>query len=149
MPASAVSLTLKLDKITPSLTALASDTLKQRLLDAAGTVIGSLAQRAFDEPGLRPRAWARRQDSLPHALLIKETDLRQSIHHQVSGDSVRVGSPKEYAPVQQLGSRSAKGRGGGIPARPFFPVLAGQLTGVATAELDEVLAMLIGKAAEQ
>lgn len=139
-----ISLTLKLDEITPSLNALASDDLKQRLLDAAGTLIGSMAQRAFDEPGLRPTSWLGRKDKKPHPLLIKSGDLRQSIHHQVEGDTVKIGSPKAYAAVHQLGGKKRP-----IPARPFFPVLNDQLTGQATAELDEVMSALIGDAAGQ
>jgi len=137
-----ISLTLKLDDITPSLNALASDDLKRRMLDAAGTLIGSMAQRAFDEPSLRPRSWAGRKDKKPHALLIKSGDLRQGIHHQVQGDSVIIGSPKAYAAVHQLGGKKRP-----IPARPFFPVLNDQLTGEATAELDDIMAALIGQAA--
>lgn len=140
----ALAFTLKLDDITPSLDALASDDLKTRMLDAAGTLIGSMAQRAFDEPALRPRSWVARKDKKPHALLIKSGDLRQGIHHQVSGDTVAVGSPKQYAAVHQLGSRN-----GSTPERPFFPVLNDQLTGEATAELDDIMAALIGEAGGQ
>ncbi len=140
----AVSLTLKLDDITPSLDALASDKLKARMLEAAGTLIGSLAQRAFDEPSLRPKSWAARKDEKPHALLIKSGDLRQGIHHQVRGDSVVIGSPKAYAAVHQLGGKKRP-----IPARPYFPVLNDQLTGEATAELNDIMTALIGQAASK
>ncbi len=36
--------------------------------------------------------------------------------------SVEVGTNLKYAAVHQYGSRKTKGRGGGIPARPFLPV---------------------------
>jgi len=111
------------------------------MLDAAGTLISSMAQRAFDEPGLRPSSWPARKDKKPHALLIKSGDLRQSIHHQVRGDEVMIGSPKAYAAVHQLGGKKKP-----IPPRPFFPVLNDQLTGNATDELNDVMSVLIGEA---
>jgi phage gpG-like protein len=111
------------------------------MLDAAGTLISSMGQRAFDEPGLRPSSWPARKDKKPHALLIKSGDLRQSLHHEVQGDTVRIGSPKAYAAVHQLGGKKRP-----IPARPFLPVLNGQLTGEAVEELNEVMSALIGEA---
>lgn len=144
MSAAPISLSLTKDQISPSLDALASDALKQRMLQAAGTLISSMGQRAFDEPGLRPSSWPRRKGSKAHPLLIKSGDLRQSIHHQVEGDTVKIGSPKAYAAVHQLGGKKRP-----IPARPFFPVLNDKLTGEATAELDDVIGALIGDAAGQ
>lgn len=141
MSATPISLTLKIDEISPSLGRLASAKLKTRMLDAAGTLISSMAQRAFDEPGLRPSSWPARKDKKPHALLIKSGDLRQSIHHQVRGDEVMIGSPKAYAAVHQLGGKKKP-----IPPRPFFPVLNDQLTGNATDELNDVMSVLIGEA---
>jgi phage gpG-like protein len=142
MAAAPISLTLTRDDITPRLNELVSDDLMGRMLDAAGTLIGSMATRAFSEPSLRPTSWPGRKDKLPHPLLIKSTDLSQSIHHKVRGDEVIIGSAKEdYAGVQQLGSRNGR-----IPARPYFPVLNDQLTGNASAELGDVLSVLVGKA---
>jgi len=141
MSATPISLTLKIDEISPSLDKLASSKLKRRMLDAAGTLISSMGQRAFDEPGLRPSSWPARKDKKPHALLIKSGDLRQSLHHEVQGDTVRIGSPKAYAAVHQLGGKKRP-----IPARPFLPVLNGQLTGEAVEELNEVMSALIGEA---
>lgn len=141
MAAAPISLTLTRDDITPRLNELVSDDLMGRMLDAAGTLITSMAQRAFDEPGLRPSSWPARKDKAPHPLLIKSGDLRQGIHHQVQGDTVRMGSPKAYAAVHQLGGKKQP-----IPARPFFPVLNDQLTGNASAELGDVLSALIGQA---
>lgn len=147
-----LTLTLKLDEITPSLARLSSAKTKERILLGMGTALEGLAVRAFDEPGLRPTPWPARKPRKKdggHPLLIKSGDLRQSIHTQQQGsDAVKVGSPKPYAAVQQLGSKSAKGRGGGIPARPFFPVLENQLTGNAQDEIRDVVDALVGKAAE-
>ncbi|MBE7497084.1 MAG: phage virion morphogenesis protein [Verrucomicrobiaceae bacterium] len=143
-----LSLHLHKDEISPSLDALAAPALKQRMLDAAGTLITSLAQRAFDEPSLRPSSWPRRKDKLPHPLLVRSGDLRASLYHKVNGDEVVIGSPKkDYAAHHQLGSSKASGRGSGIPARPYFPVLNGQLTDEAVAELDDIMSALIGGAA--
>lgn len=141
MPAAPISLTLTRDDITPRLAELVSDDLMGRMLDAAGTLITSMAQRAFDEPGLRPTSWAARKDKAAHPLLIKSGDLRQGIFHKVQGDTVRTGSPKAYAAVHQLGGKKKP-----IPPRPFFPVLNDQLTGNASDELGDVLSALIGKA---
>lgn len=145
--ADSLTLQLKRDDISRALAALADDELKKKILLGVGTVIESHAVRAFDEPSLRPKAWATRKKAAKHPLLIKSGDLRQSIHTQVQGsDSVKIGSPKVYAAVHQLGSRSATGRGGGIPARPFFPVLEDQLTGHAKQDIADVVDALIGKA---
>lgn len=142
-----LTFTLRVDDISPSLSRLASEQLKEKLLMGAGTVIQSLAQRAFDEPALRPKSWPARKTAGSHPLLIKSGDLRQGIHVQKTGaDTVRVGSPTKYAAHQQLGSPKTSGRGSGVPARPFFPVLNDQLTGNATQEINDVLSALIGAA---
>jgi len=145
----AIAFTVKLDEITPSLTALADDALRRRVLLGIGTVVESLAVRAFDEPNLRPKAWpARKKSKATNPLLLRSGNLRQSIHTQVQGsDAVKVGTPAKYGAVHQLGSRSASGRGGGIPARPFFPVIGDHLTGNAQAEIKDVVDALVGKAA--
>lgn len=140
----ALAFTLKLDEITPSLAALSDDALKGRVLLGMGTVVESFAVRAFDEPGLRPKAWpARKKSKATHPLLIKSGNLRQSIHTQVQGtESVKVGTPAVYGAAHQLGSTKR-----GIPARPFFPVIEDQLTGAAQAEIQDVVDALIGGAA--
>jgi phage gpG-like protein len=145
--ADSLTLELKRDDISPRLAALADDELKKKILLGVGTVIESHAVRAFNEPDLRPKAWPARKKAAKHPLLIKSGDLRQSIHTQVQGsDSVKVGSPKPYAAVHQLGSDKTSGRGSGIPARPFFPVLEGQLTGHAKEEIQDVVDALVGEA---
>lgn len=141
----AIAFQLKLDEITPSLANLADDNLKKKILLGVGTVIESLAVRAFDEPSLRPKAWpARKKSKATNPLLIKSGDLRQSIHTQVQGsDSVKIGSPKVYAATHQLGSED-----GSTPPRPFFPVLEDQLAGNAQAEIKDVVDALIGQAGQ-
>jgi phage gpG-like protein len=144
---SAISFDLRVDEISPSLQTLASDELRKRCLMAAGTVISSLAQRSFDEPNLRPAPWPARKSGGSHPLLIKSGTLRQSIHLQIeSGNSVRIGTPVVYGAIHQLGSDKKKGRGSGVPPRPFFPVLNDQLTGNAKAMIKEAVDILVGKA---
>jgi phage gpG-like protein len=141
----AISFIVAKDLVTPKLAALASPELIRRATLAAGTVLGSLAQRAFDEPGLRPTPWPQRKSGGSHPLLIKSHTLRQSIHVRPEGsDSVRVGTPVIYGAIHQLGSAKSSGRGSGVPARPFFPVLNDQLTGVASDAVNDALTALIG-----
>jgi phage gpG-like protein len=137
-----LSFDLNLDQVTPSLSRLASEQLRDRLLQGIGTVIVSHAQRAFDEPGLRPASWKpRKSKKEKHPLLIKSGDLRQGLNFQKEGSSsIRMGSPTKYAATHQLG-RDA------IPARPFFPVLNNALTGNVTMEINDVVDALISGAA--
>ncbi|MFZ4764431.1 MAG: phage virion morphogenesis protein [Roseimicrobium sp.] len=109
----------------------------------------TLAQRAFDEPGLRPARWSRRKSGGSHPLLVKSGTLRQSIHVQlVSGDTARVGTPVIYAAHQQLGSAKTSGRGSGLPPRPFFPVDdQGGLTRLAQERIGRAIERLIAGAA--
>jgi phage gpG-like protein len=147
--ADSLTLELKRDDISPRLASLADDELRKKILLGVGTVIESHAVRAFDEPDLRPKPWPARKKAAKHPLLIKSGDLRQSIHTQVQGaDSVKIGSPKIYAAVHQLGSDKTSGRGSGIPSRPFFPVVENQLTGDVRDEIQDVVDALIGEAGQ-
>lgn len=141
---SALSLTLKVDNISPSLEALADPALKRKMLLAAGTLVESYAVRAFDEAGVRPTPWpARKNSKAAHPLLIKSGNMRQSIHTQVQGnDSVQVGASVPYAAAQQLGSKKKN-----ISPRPFFPVLENQLTGQVDEELVDILSGIVQRAA--
>ncbi len=131
---------LKLNDVSPSLARLGTQKLRDQLLMGIGTVIVSHAQRAFDEPQLRPKPWAKRKDTKKHPLLIKSGDLRQGLHCAKAGKNiVRIGSPTKYAATHQFG-RDA------IPARPFFPVLDDQLTGNAHTEIQDAVDALMGKA---
>lgn len=143
----AISFDLKLDAVSPKLEKLAGKDLQDRCLMAAATVISSLAQRAFDEPNLRPAPWPDRKRAYSHPLLIKSGTLRQSIHIEKQGSGVvKIGTPVIYGAIHQLGSKKSKGRGSGIPARPFFPVLDDQLTGNARTMIHEAVDILVGKA---
>lgn len=132
------SIVLRADDITPSLAALSDPELMRRAALAAGTVIGSLAQRAFSEPGLRPTPWPARTSGGSHPLLLLSGNLRQSIHVQPEGvDSVRIGSPVVYGATHQHGR-------GPIPARPFIPAIDDQLTGLASSAVADAVSALIG-----
>lgn len=139
----ALSFQLRLDQVTPSLSALADDALRRRAVQAMATLVESYAVRAFDEPSLRPAAWpARKKSKATNPLLIKSGNLRQSIHAQLTGnDAAKVGTPVVYGAVHQLGSSKR-----GIPARPFFPVLHDQLTGAVQAEIRDMVDALVGAA---
>jgi phage gpG-like protein len=159
------SFTLTQDQISPSLAGLAEPSLRARVLKGMGTVVMSNAQRAFDEPALRPAAWPKRKGG-SNPLMIRSGDLRQGIHMQVVGETVVVGSPAKYAAVHQLGAtitptdgrhlhfkigdRWVRKKQVTIPARPFFPFdKRGQLTGNAKQEIQDVVDALIGGAAGQ
>ena len=139
----AIAFTLKIDEITPSLSALAEPALRRRCVQAMATLVESYAVRAFDEPSLRPNAWpARKPSKATNPLLIKSGNMRQSIHTQVLGDdAAKVGTPVPYGAAHQLGSAKK-----GIPPRPFFPVVHDQLTGVVNEEIRDVVDALIGAA---
>jgi len=127
------------DKVTPSLARLNSGALRARAVLSGATALMALAQRAFDEPGLRPAAWAPRKKPASHALLILSGDLRQKMTVSASGEEAMVTIGSDYAATHQLGR-------GGIPARPYFPALDGQLTDEGVAAIDEVVSVLVGDA---
>jgi phage gpG-like protein len=79
-----------------------------------------------------------REDKQTWSLLRKSGALVQSIRiTQVGTNSVTVGSDRPYAAVHQFGSKKPKGRGGGIPARPFFPVdRQGNFTALAARKIE-------------
>jgi phage gpG-like protein len=72
-------------------------------------------------------------------MLRKSGTLWKSIRiTEKNNSTVTVGSDRAYAAVHQLGSKKKTGRGSGIPARPFFPVLDGKLTAIARKKIDDV-----------
>lgn len=118
------------DLLTPSLRKhLATCANPHKALEAMGLVIVSMAQRAFTNASLRPSAWAalsdatlasKRRAGYGSKPLINEGTLAQSPRVvSVSSKNVTVGSDRLYAGYQQLGTDT-------IPARPFFPFVAGR-----------------------
>lgn len=122
----------KRDVLTPDLAArLKRARNPKHALEAMGTAVVSLAQRAFTSPSLRPQAWAplkpatlKRKAAKGYGTkpLIAEGVLAQSPRIvSVTGQTVTVGSDRRVrshslAAIHQLGSTDGR-----IPARPFFP----------------------------
>jgi phage gpG-like protein len=139
---SGLAFTVTGDQLTPSLTRLASPALQARAVLGAATALAALAQRAFDEPALRPSSWAPRKKSRPHPLLILSGDMRQNVHVSPDGDSAEIRFSQPYAKVHQLGSAKRN-----IPARPFFPATSGgQITAPGLAAIEDVINVLVGDA---
>lgn len=76
-------------------------------------------------------SWVKRKDNKPHPLLEKSNHLRESIHYQVKGSRVEIGSNLKYAAIQQYGdnrSITRRTKGGGtsksysrkIPSRAYL-----------------------------
>ena len=146
---SAISFIMVKDNVSPALKRLSDPALITKATLAAGTALLSLSTRAFDEPGLRAAPWPQRKPSkATNPLLIKSGTLRQSGHVEMQGaDTVKVGYPPPYAAVHQLGSSKSSGRGSGIPPRPFFPVISGELTGTAAELIGDAVDVVIRGAA--
>jgi len=113
-----------------------------------GLAIVGLTQRAFDEPNLRPAIWPPKKDGSV-ATLRKHGILWRS-PRVITFDSlgVTIGSDRPYAAIHQLGKpfpwRRGQKKGGGFPARPYFPILNGQLTPPAQTEISRILARYLG-----
>jgi phage gpG-like protein len=140
---------------------------RKPVLEAMGVELVSIAKRAFSDPALRPAPWPARKNTRlvtnpktgrqktigaqtakqTWSLLRKSGALMHSIRiTQITDNSVTVGSDRPYAAVHQFGSRKQKGRGGGIPARPFFPVdRHGNFTALAAKKLEAVAVTALQK----
>lgn len=55
-------------------------------------------------------------------LLIDSGFLSGNIFPSVSGNTLTIGSPAQYAAIHQFGGQAGRGRQVTIPARPFLPV---------------------------
>ena len=109
--------TAKFDKLLADLPA-ALARAQRNALEAIGSEVKSQAERAFRHPQYRPSPWAPRKNNADpeRPLLYKSGSLRQSIGWKlVGGDTVVVGTDREYAGYHQFGTKH-------MPARPFFPV---------------------------
>lgn len=145
--AKAIQFRLKRNEISPDIRhKLHAVSNARPLLEAIGLQLVSLTKRAFTDAGLRPAEWPPRKKAVSWQILRKSGTLWKSIRvTDVTGSSVTVGSDRPYAAVHQLGSRRSTGRGGGIPARPFFPVLSGKLTPLARKKIDEIATQKLEK----
>lgn len=93
------------------------------VLQAMGQSLVNIAKGSFDQPGLRAAVWPQRRRDTGKPLLIRTTSLRRSLRIvSVSNESATVGTDRPYAAVHQFGSSKKKGRGSGIPPRPFWPL---------------------------
>jgi phage virion morphogenesis protein len=57
-------------------------------------------------------------------LLVDSGFLSGNIFPSVSGNTLTIGTPAQYAAIHQFGGQAGRGRKVTIPARPFLPVLA-------------------------
>lgn len=127
-----VAVTLTRDAVTPSLRAkLAKARNPRAALEAMGTVVVSMTQRAFTQPSLRPSTWpplkaatikAKQKKGSGSKPLIASGTLAQSPRIvSIDSKTVTVGSdrragPHSLAAIHQLGSKDGR-----IPARPVWP----------------------------
>jgi phage virion morphogenesis protein len=108
---------------------------QQKLLRAMGTQMQSLTKDAFVNEQVRPRPWAAlsastlKQKAGRGSTLRRTGALWQSIAltKGIIGNQISVTTDRPYAAVHQFGSEKARGRGSGIPPRPFFPFLGKSL----------------------
>ena len=113
------------DAITPGLRA------RIRRLDGAGRtaamevmgiVVQTAAREAFTDESQRVAPWPAKNDG-SEATLVETTALIHSLRVEATARVVEVGSDRVYALTHQLGDDSR-----GIPARPYLPVVGGELT---------------------
>ena len=95
------------------------------LLSAMGAEVESQTKDRIEDKKRAPngRPWAPWSPGYAatrhgnHSLLINEGHLQNSIAWQLAGDTVRIGSPLEYAATHQFGAPERN-----LPARPFLDV---------------------------
>jgi phage gpG-like protein len=136
------------DDISPSLSRLARTAKNPvAVLRAMGTTFKSITEGNFSSFGAayRPKPWPplRDPEGKP-SILQKSTTLAKAFHLEVTAHAATLSNPMPYAGIHQFGGIiRAKGKALSwvnskgervfakmvtIPARPFFPVLNGQLT---------------------
>jgi len=117
------------DLLSPALKAkLARISDKRPILVAAGAALASVATRAFRDPALRPAEWntkfsdaTLRKPGRSGPLIDTSALFRSLLAKDPTGDSVEVGTDREYGLFHQFGTKH-------LPARPFFPVVGDSLT---------------------
>lgn len=119
-----ITLKVKRDMITPDVqNKLRRVRRMDTVLKAMGQAVVSLTRRAFFSPSLRPAPWPVRKKQSSHPILLQSKLLQRSIRvTQATNNLVKIGSDRPYASVHQFGSKKKKGRGSGIPPRPYFPL---------------------------
>jgi len=145
-----VFLRLTRNDISPAITALLRTARNPTpVMRAAGMVFKSITEGNFNSAGasFRPIPWKPKWDGSASNLQQSRT-LSRSFHLEVTKDTATVSNPMPYAAIHQFGGvirpNSAKSlmwidasgkrvfaKKVTIPARPFFPVINGRLTGPA------------------
>ena len=129
----------------------------------AGTALKSIVEGTFNSVGAhyRPTPWPPKSDGRP-SILQKSGRLAHSFHLTVGRTWARVGTDAPYAAIHQFGGqtgpsvirprrrkalastsakfgkvivRSVQHPGSRIPPRPFFPLVGGRLTAMATIQI--------------
>jgi phage gpG-like protein len=143
-------LSLTRDTISPDLRRALKATENPRpALQAVGLYIEARAKRAFDEPGLRPAAWAALKPATLRAKAAKNLSSRilrangtlwRSIRiTEVTRTRVTVGTDRFHAKFHQLGTKR-------MPARPFFPFLPdGRLVPAAKSRVELAMRRKLGQ----
>lgn len=146
-----ISIQLRSDKITPDLRLkLVRVRRLEPVLRAMGQAVVNIARRAFGDPALRPSPWAARKTTSSKPILVKSGLLKRSPRVvDVTGRYVKVGTDRPYAAVHQFGSKKSKGRGSGIPARPYFPLSGMPDRAVLTPKAERDMLNAAGRTADR
>lgn len=132
------SLTIQVtkDDLTPSIHALLakSKNLQPALRTVAAGLV-SLAKQSFNDSSKRPAPWKAKKDGTPATLKGRNAVLWRSLQAtNFTTNSFTLGSPLPYAAIHQLGGLTRK-----MPARPYWPILNGQLTPLAVQTIEDIL----------
>ena len=104
-------------------------------LRAMGETLLALTRGTFHGTANRPSPWPRLKKTGQPSHLRKTDRLVNSLQLRLTNSTATVSTPVIYAATHQFGRNF--GRGHPIPARPFLPVLNGELTPAAR---DQILA---------
>lgn len=145
-----IDLQLRRDAITPDLRKKLVRVQKlDPVLRAMGAVVVSMARRAFAAPDLRPGPWAARKTPGDKPILVRSGLLKKSPRvTEVTSSFVKVGTDRPYAAVHQFGSKKKRGRGSGIPARPYFPLTGMPERAALTPKAEEAMIAAAGRQAD-
>ena len=145
-----ITLQLRQDAITPDLRLkLARVKRLEPVLRAMGQAVVNIARRAFGDPSLRPSPWLARKKSTSKPILVQSGLLKRSPRvTDVTDSYVKVGTDRPYAAVHQFGSKKKKGRGSGIPPRPYFPLSGIPEKATLTRKAEDAMLKAAGRAAD-
>jgi phage gpG-like protein len=117
------------------------------VMRSMGNVFKSITEGNFNSAGAgyRPADWPAKKDGSP-ATLKRSGLLWHGFHLTVTKDTANLSNAAPYAAVHQFGSAKTTGRGSGILARPFYPVINGNLTPAAQEKIAEAGMRVIERA---